>query len=351
MRRLHHALPAVLLTAAGLSPQARPQEPKIPEKALALDATFKSLQEALGAIGRVENVWHYRDDKTGARWTVKLGMEYSNLRASAPACRVDYDWRRIVNGQPDAKQRNTILLSGGWHVSVKPGAQVAKEDDARAGHPEWTAQIDPPRFVVTIQGPGRQQIFPFTEQGTAGHAAEVLSGAMRLCGGGDPPEPGLGQIKPPGEELRESMKYIEDQAGHYGPVNYLVQERHSKQLHLVNYATEVTRFRADPQACRISFHERVSVSGQKTIEVDRGAALRDVRQVTVNDQTHRLKQTTHDLQHVDADFKVEPEVYVIDIFTRNDLVPVSTYDGELALRLARVFARAAELCGGGPGAY
>lgn len=321
------------------------QQPK-PEKAL--EPAFKSLDQTLGAIGRVENVWYYRDDKTGAQWKVKLGMEFSNFRANSATCRVEYDWRRILNGQPTATQRITLPLNQKWHVAVRPGAEVAKEDDARAGYPERSVRIEPPSFVVTIQGPGRRQIFPFAEEAQARQAAELLSHAMELCGGGEPPEPGVGPIKPPADELREITQYLEDQLDHYGPVNYLVEEQHSNRLRMVNYATEITRFHADPQTCKISFHERVNIGGQKPVEVDRNAALRDVHQVTVKDQTRRLKETTLRYQHVSADFKVEPEVYVIDLFTKNDFVPVSTYERDLALRLARAFARAAELCGGGP---
>ena len=110
-------------------------------------------------------------------------------------------------------------------MSVKPGTQVAKEDDARAGLPERTAEIEPPSFVVTMQGPGRQQVFPLKDEPAARHAADLLSRAMELCGGGDPPEPRVGPIKPPADELRDAMKYLEEQIGNYGPVNFLVHER------------------------------------------------------------------------------------------------------------------------------
>jgi len=186
------------------------------------------------------------------------------------------------------------------------------------------------------------------DEPAARHAADLLTRAMELCGGGDPPEPGVGPIKPPADELRDAMKYLEDQIGNYGPVNFLVHEQHSQQVHAVNYATRITNFHADPQTCRISFHEHVSISGQQPLDVERGILLREVKQVSVKDQTHRLKETTWATQHVHADFLVEPETYVIDIYTKNDFVPVSTYDKDLALRLGRVIGRAAELCGGGP---
>jgi len=81
---LSYLTSALVFAAALCAQQAR-----IPEKALALNATFQSLQETLGAIGRVENVWHYRDSKTGARWTANLGLAYSSVRANAAACRVE----------------------------------------------------------------------------------------------------------------------------------------------------------------------------------------------------------------------------------------------------------------------
>lgn len=55
----------------------------------------------------------------------------------------------------------------------------------------------------------------------------------------------------------------------------------------------------------------------------------DVRQMTVDPHASYMRRTVRNVQRLEADFKVEPEVFVIAV----------------------VIGRAAELCGGGPPAY
>jgi len=326
----------------------RAQEPGVPEKALAAKATFHSLQETLAAVGAIDHTFHYRDDKTGAHWTANFGMRFYNVQADASACRLDYDSQHILNGHPDPSQHMWILFHLPWRVSVTSAELAAKEEDARAGRPQWTAEVDPPTFLVMLQGPGHAAL-PFKSEAQAQRAAELLSSALELCGGGEPPEPGLGPIQARAEELRAAMQYLEAQLSSYGPVNYLAWGRGARrdQAHALTYATEITRFHADPQACTIGFHNRVSWDGKLMMDGEISVHLRFVEKITVDTQAVHLKRTARDRQRFDGDFLVEPDVFVVALMTKDDEVSFRTYEKDLAYRLFRVFTHAVELCGGG----
>jgi hypothetical protein len=197
-----------LVRAQDVSPPPKPQD-----SGPSLEATMKFIQERLEAIGPVNYIAYLHDNLTGNDWTDRDQNLTSEVKAIPATCLIEFD----------VSLKRTIGLDDGtattWHTSGKLNLksvlqvkvltreQQMKETDASAGHPEWSARVDPPVFVLRASaglvdsktrhhytsGPDsytNEKVesnldFYFLDESMANRVAKAIVHAVELCGGGN----------------------------------------------------------------------------------------------------------------------------------------------------------------------
>jgi hypothetical protein len=145
------------------------------------------------------------------------------------------------------------------------------------------------------------------------------------------------------------MKYIEEQLGSIGPVNFIAY-RHDNtngKEGITKFTSEVTNVRANVALCLISFHWRETVDGKVLQDADPGVELKVVEQVVVVTQAVNLRDITSKAGRPELAVRVDPPVFALLAKRKAGLNAFVLYDESQANRIAKAMVHAAELCGGG----
>jgi len=172
-----------LFAASSAFAQDVPPPPKPADSGPSLAATMQFIQEQLGSIGAVNYVAYFHDNTVGNDWTQKFANEVI-VEANATGCRISYHELLTRNGQVMIDQDAGILLKDVTEVVVKAGEQALKESNSKAGHPEWTARMDPPVYILEVRRKIGPNYFVLYDESLANRIAKALVHAVELCGGG-----------------------------------------------------------------------------------------------------------------------------------------------------------------------
>lgn len=165
-----------------------PPPPKPKDDGPTLDVTFKFLQEAIDAVGKLNEIDYIHDNKDGADWSESWTFEISQFRGNTDVCGIDYHRKHTHDSKPIADQDVGQLLKDVKEIRVVPREEKLKEADSKAGHPEWSTKVEPSIYVVTLKL-GLSNIsnvhnFYFSDEILANRVAKAFNHAVELCGGG-----------------------------------------------------------------------------------------------------------------------------------------------------------------------
>ena len=175
---------AFLLILPALHAQDVPPPPKPADDGPSLADTMKFIEEKLGSSGRVNYIAYIHDNKIGNDFTLKFSDDETNVRASAPGCSIAGHTRYVRDEQVLEDEDYGFGLKDVQEVAGVTGEQFLRENNAKEGHPEWTARVDPPVFALVIKFKNIGYIFNLYDESLANRIAKAIVHAVELCGGG-----------------------------------------------------------------------------------------------------------------------------------------------------------------------
>lgn len=149
--------------------------------------TMSFIQQNVAAQGVLNYASLVHDASNNSDWVNRFTVEASNVRADPASCHIAYHWKTSRNGEPGFDLEGGIPLASVQSVQVVPMSQDINEGDAKAGHPTWTSQINPPVFVVKVfRTEGHSNVFDFYSEDIADRVAKAVQHAADLCGAKSP---------------------------------------------------------------------------------------------------------------------------------------------------------------------
>lgn len=163
-----------------------PPPPRPKDTGPSLADTMKFIQDRLSEAAHVNFITYAHDNVKGTDWSIARTTSATNIRADAATCRMDYHWLAKRNDTADEDKDAGFPLKMVREIVVIPLDQRFKQIDAESGHPEISARVDPPIFVVWIKrSDGASNEINLYDEGLANRVAKALTHAVELCGGGN----------------------------------------------------------------------------------------------------------------------------------------------------------------------
>jgi hypothetical protein len=350
MRRCLTTLCFVALAVSAAVAQGKknvPPPPKPTDDGPSLEVTMKFVQDKLNAIGPVSFANYGHDNSTGNDWTNQLKIELTKVVADPSTCRINYHEKLERDRAVLSDQDLWYSLKGVEDMAVIPMEQAQKEIDTAAGHPTYSAKVDPPIFVLKVR---RTDIkgtnnFSFFDEQLASRVAEAMVRAVELCSSGSKPDPAAD-----GRGLEATMKFIQDKLNAVGPVNF-VAYLHDNVVGndwTHQYKFEVTKVVADPTACRVGSHAKIEKDGKVDKEGDIVFLLKNDKEISVLPGEQAIKEAATAQGHTSWSAKVDPSFFVLRVRRTDKVISdFSFFDEQMANRVAKAMVEAVELCGDG----
>jgi hypothetical protein len=175
------------LLACGIASMALGQQTAAPQPAVSgpsLAVTMQFLQSTLNEQGKLSWTTHYHDSADGTNWTYALTFEASKVVADASACTIGFHNNITRDGVVLFDTDASFNLHDVQDLTLTTGDQRQNKNDAAAGHPTWTAKIDPPIFDLVVKGQGTAEFyFFFFNEDAANRVTKAMGHAVELCGG------------------------------------------------------------------------------------------------------------------------------------------------------------------------
>jgi len=167
----------IAMASALTAQNAPPQQPQ--SDGPSLQDTMKFLQDKIA--GKVNYVVYWHNSITGADGTpAKSSIVLDNVSADAEHCSIRYHFRNSLVDLYDV-----MYLKDVREIVFIPLDQSMQQLRAKAGHPEESAKVDPPIFVVNVNSEGKHPLlFSFYDENMSQRVANALQHAVDLCGGG-----------------------------------------------------------------------------------------------------------------------------------------------------------------------
>ncbi len=159
-----------------------------------------------------------------------------------------------------------------------------------------------------------------------------------------------------GPTLAEAMKFIQDQLSDLGNVAFVtfLHDTNTDATGTATYTNEYSNVVADPGQCRITYHRKATNSAQPGknetyVDTDKVFSLREVENVVVSPYVQSInswsaKQGQPNIVVTSSNPSIT-ELSVRRPHGEEDFFYFT--DNDLAIRVAKAFARAVKLCGGG----
>ena len=164
-------------------PVAPPPNPS--EEEPSRDDTIKFIGEKLGALGQIFYAGYVHDNSSGDEITSRYSARVTNVTADAAHGSVDFHWKEWRDGKILADHDARIQFKEVEKILVMPREQDIHEKMAAAGHPDRSARVEPPIFVLKVAMlRGVRHDFYFTDEEMADRVAKAMAQAVELCGGG-----------------------------------------------------------------------------------------------------------------------------------------------------------------------
>ncbi|MGA3026486.1 MAG: hypothetical protein ABSF98_17105 [Bryobacteraceae bacterium] len=193
MRTLYGLFPGAVapLASMGWAIAQVPPPPPLRGDAATLKDTMKFIQDKLP--GKVNYAVYAHDNVTGADRLNKRSMELSDVSAvsaGAESCSITFHFR-FDNGKGIIVEKDWgVFLKLVDEITLAQWDQLIEQANAKAGHPEVSAKVDPAVFLVVVKSRagspfGGDMTFNFYDEAMADRVAKALQHAVDLCGGGN----------------------------------------------------------------------------------------------------------------------------------------------------------------------
>ncbi len=151
--------------------------------------------------------------------------------------------------------------------------------------------------------------------------------------------------------LAVTMQFIQDKLSDIGIVNYVIFSQNTSDGSTFSntVAYELRNIVADPNRCRITYHQKNAFNGRAPIEFDSFFKLNDVQDIVVKPMTQF--QTESDASQGQPNMiTTATSPPMTTLLLRHPHGYVNSFpftDADLADRVAKALTHAVELCGGG----
>lgn len=188
----------VVLAVSGALAQEKktvPPSPKPEDEEPSLAVTMKFIQDKLNDVVPANYVVYTHDDIKGADWANQFKSEVTKVVANPTQCSINYHWKIERDGKVIEDDDAWFSLKDIEDSVAMSLEQEFKELATAAGHPSWSARIDPPVFVLKVRRTNKRvNDFDFFDEQLTNRVAKAMVHAVELCGGGSKPEPFLGVL-------------------------------------------------------------------------------------------------------------------------------------------------------------
>ncbi len=168
---------AAMATALVLSAGAASAEPSLAE-------TAGFIRDRVAEVGPLAYTGHLHDSADNTDWSNSFRVEASNVTVDPGNCAISFHWRTSTDGATAQDFESGLPFGDFVGVRVTSMEEDINRLSAKAGHPTWTARVDPPLWVVTAtQRNGSTNSVDFRDHETADRVARAIAYATELCGG------------------------------------------------------------------------------------------------------------------------------------------------------------------------
>jgi hypothetical protein len=162
-----------------------PPLPLLRGDAASLKDTMKFIQAKLP--GKVNYIVYGHDNVAGTDSTpLRRTLALSSVVADAESCRIIFHML-FDNGKGSniIEKDNEIFLKQVQEIVLMQMDQVIQQANAKAGHPEQSAKVDPAIFLVVVRSESNHSMmFNFYDEALSERVSKALQHAVELCGGG-----------------------------------------------------------------------------------------------------------------------------------------------------------------------
>jgi hypothetical protein len=154
---------------------------------------------------------------------------------------------------------------------------------------------------------------------------------------------------------KETIQFISDKVNQQGSVNvasYLHDNATNKDS-LTRESWEQSKFMIDPHGkCRMSYHKKITLNGNVTVDSDFWAMLRAVLKVEVLPIEQAWKRFDSRNGDTTLSYKADPAVSVVRLNVADGTyLDFAFYEKDLADRVGKAFEHVVDICGGGKEAF
>jgi hypothetical protein len=119
-----------------------------------------------------------------------------------------------------------------------------------------------------------------------------------------------------------------------------------------SFVFETSKFVADPAACTINYHYKITRDGVVTSDTDTSFSLHDVQDVTLTTGDQRQNKNDLAAGHKTWNAKVDPPVFDLIVQEKgNAEFYFFFFDEDTANRVTKAMGHAVELCGWSRGSF
>lgn len=157
-----------------------------------------------------------------------------------------------------------------------------------------------------------------------------------------------------GPSLATTMQFLQEKLNEQGKMNWTTHYHDSADNTnwIYTFIFEISSVVADPAACSIGYHYKITRDGAQVSDSDASLSLHDVQDLTLTTGDQRQNKNDVAAGHTTWDAKVVPPVW--DLVVRgkeNAEFYFFFYDEDMANRVTKAMGHAAELCGGSRGSF
>jgi len=147
--------------------------------------TMTFIQEKLP--GTVNYMLYIHNNIVGTDYPPKKGsFALTQVSTDAGRCSISFHFRSEIENNHMEKD-GEILLKQVKEISLMQKETLQNQSNAKAGHPEFNAKIDPAVTILLVKSaPNFTAAFNFYDESLAERVSLALKHAVSLCGGGKP---------------------------------------------------------------------------------------------------------------------------------------------------------------------
>lgn len=150
-----------------------------------LAETLEFIRSRLNQQGKINYAGFLHDAADNSNWVNQFDVEATNVTADAAACAINLHWTTAIDGKNVQDRDSSFKFATLESVTLTSMEQDTNQLSARAGHPTWTARVNPPIWVVTASRPdGTNFVMDFRDRSVAERVAKAMKHAILLCGTG-----------------------------------------------------------------------------------------------------------------------------------------------------------------------